>query len=316
MRTLVIVSRIENTIIVCSSIRLQSQVLLQWWWWRLDHIAGTNNTCLPGNYKLIGNDSTIIKCQPCHPCGTGMKLTPPCGRTVTLDTIVICVPISIHATKRIPRKTHLPTEGIKLTYLSNGKGTNHLSIRNEKVFTWSPLEVNDIYKTERLDNSNSSKLDEHFFSHKRSTPDIPRTTTVPSRAHSLPYTVKRWEKKYDNQSLLLSRPRRPLIQQSKRPKHFTTPYTERLHGKTSNATWGSQIINITYVLGGFPWVEAVVVVVLVIISVLLGFVVWLLNSIRHIIWNKDCRDYQRLKSAESIEGGRKIIVYCNYFLGT
>lgn len=316
MRTLVIVSRIENTIIVCSSIRLQSQVLLQWWWWRLDHIAGTNNTCLPGNYKLIGNDSTIIKCQPCHPCGTGMKLTPPCGRTVTLDTIVMCVPISIHATERIPRKTHLPTEGIKLTYLSNGKGTNHLSIRNGKVFTWSPLEVNDIYKTERLDNSNSSKLDEHFFSHKRSTPDIPRTTTVPSRAHSLPYTVKRWEKKYDNQSLLLSRPRRPLIQQSKRPKHFTTPYIEGLHGKTSNATWGSQIINITYVLGGFPWVEAVVVVVLVIISVLLGFVVWLLNSIRHIIWNKDCRDYQRLKSAESIEGGRKIIVYCNYFLGT
>ena len=293
------VSRMENTIIVCSSIRLQSQVLLQWWWWRLDHIAGTNDTCLPGNYKLIGNDSTIIKCQPCHPCGTGTKLTPPCGRTVTLDTIVMCVPIEIHATKRIPRKTHLPTEGIKLTNLSNGKGTNHLSSRNGKVFTWSPLEVNDIYKTERLDNSNSSKLDEHFLLHKRSTADIPRTTTVPSRANSLPYTVKRWERK-----------RRPrlLIQQSKRPKHFTTSYTEELHGKTSNATWGSQIINITYVLSGFPWVEVVAVVVLVIISILLGFVVWRLNSVRHIIWNKDCRDYQRLKSAESIEGGRKIIM--------
>ena len=248
-----------------------------------------------------------MKCQPCHPCGTGMKLTPPCGRTVTLDTIVICVPIEIHATKRIPRKTHLPTEGIKLTNLSNGKGTNHLSSRNGKVFTWSPLEVNDIYKTERLDNSNSSKLDEHFLLHKRSTADIPRTTTVPSRANSLPYTVKHWERK-----------RRPklLIQQSKRPKHFTTSYTEELHGKTSNATWGSQIINITYVLSGFPWVEVVAVVVLVIISILLGFVVWRLNSVRHIIWNKDCRDYQRLKSAESIEGGRKIIVYCNYFLGT
>ena len=184
---------------------------------------------------MIGNDSTIMKCQPCHPCGTGMKLTPPCGRTVTLDTIVMCVPIEIHATKRIPRKTHLPTEGIKLTNLSN----------------------------------------------------------------SLPYTVKRWERK-----------RRPklLIQQSKRPKHFTTSYTEELHGKTSNATWGSQIINITYVLSGFPWVECVAVVVLVIISILLGFVVWRLNSVRHIIWNKDCRDYQRLKSAESIEGGRKIIM--------
>lgn len=175
-----------------------------------------------------------MKCQPCHPCGTGMKLTPPCGRTVTLDTIVMCVPIEIHATKRIPRKTHLPTEGIKLTNLSN----------------------------------------------------------------SLPYTVKRWERK-----------RRPklLIQQSKRPKHFTTSYTEE-YGKTSNATWGSQIINITYVLSGFPWVECVAVVVLVIISILLGFVVWRLNSVRHIIWNKDCRDYQRLKSAESIEGGRKIIM--------
>lgn len=288
------------------------EVMWQWWWWRLDHIGGTNDTCLPGNYNLIGNDSTTIKCQPCRTCGTGMKLSPPCGSTLTLDTIVICAPIATHATKRIPRKTYLPTKAIKLTYLKHGKGTNNLQSRNGNVLTWSPLEVNDIYKTERLDDSNFSKMDdvdfEHFVLPKSSKAAIPRITSAPPRKYSLPYTIKRWEKKHDDKSLLFSsnQQQRPkgLIQQLKRPKHFTTPYIspEVLHETSPNTTWRSQIINITYVLGGFPWAEVVAFVAIALIFALFVLAVWLLYSVRHIIWKKKCRGYQKLsESEESIE---------------
>ena len=288
-----------------------------WWWWRLDHTAGINDTCLPGNHKLISNDSSTFSCQPCRFCGAGMRLSPPCGSTLTHDRAVKCRPILT----TVLRKTHLPTKRTKTTYIENVKGSNNIRSQNGNVFTWSPLDVSDIYKTEKLDDTNLSKMDdlnEHFGFLESSSRDVQSKTTTPPTKYSLPYTVRRWRQKYVNQTFPSSSkgpypkqlaPRSKTINNS---GHFTSPHPsspEQVNKRSSNTTWGSQIINITYVLGGFPWATLVLVMVVAIIALLLfaTSLVCLLFSIISITWNKKSRGYHRLNSEEQVEGRRKII---------
>ena len=296
-----------------------------WWWWRLDHTAGINDTCLPGNHKLISNDSSTFSCQPCRFCGAGMRLSPPCGSTLTRDTAVKCRPILT----TVLRKTHLPTKRAKTTYLENVKGSYKVRSQNGNVFTGSPLDVSDIYKTEKLEDTNLSKMDdlnEHFGFLESSSRDVQSKITTPPTKYSLPYTVRRWRQKYKRpypKSLAL---RSKMI--NNWSGYFTAPHPsspEQVNKRSSNTTWGSQIINITYVLGGFPWAALVLVMIVAMIALLLfaTSLVWLLIDIRSIgTWSKKCRGYHRLNSEEQVQGRKKIIgslyklfkLNCHFFM--
>ena len=191
-----------------------------------------------------------------------MILSPPCGSTLTKDTVIECKPPLTKALTRIKRKK---SERKKSSLLNarkkngyHGSSRDYGSIRPKNVngTAWPSLDVSDIYEEEEREDLNlSERADIHSFLSPTQDVQLGMTTVAPPKATFLSKGFHRWPRQRQVNPKFSTRKQtapRLIARPPAGTKAFSEqPILEQANKVSSNFTVSSQKISISCVLGGF-----------------------------------------------------------------